>query len=600
MKFQTFANSLSCLILLAAVALAQVPPPPSPSPTADSKTPTGKRGAITGRVVGEDGQPLEGATVLVTTMGGNRDTNRSGATDEEGNFKLQNLPAAAYIVMASVPGYVSPQGSMLDLMTIHTAQRHRLGDNLTLTLVKGGVITGKVLDASGQPLVGAPVIVSRVRDAEGRPINESILTGRPGQTDDRGVYRLYGLQAGSYVVYTSGAGEQFSLLTGAREVPTYYPTSTRDTAQEVIVAAGGEVRGIDIRHRGEPGHAVSGTVVGAADAGTGQGQIGVELLLAGTNNRAGMAVNMTSNSGFALYGVPDGEYDLTAIQRIINREPRITMDSLVSAPRRVTVRGGDVTGIELRLVALSSIAGRVVIEKLEKTDCSITRRGDLEELLLLPRREDKEMRRGSLAFFSQDVTPNEQGEFMVRELEAGRYRLTTQLPSDHWYIKAMTLPTSAPSRPAPARTAAKPAAPSFAASGLTLKSGEKLSGVTITLAEGAAGLSGRLEGKKPAARMRVFLVPAEKEAADDVLRYYEFVTRDGAFSFTNLAPGKYWLHARAVPDDESDEKPAKPVAWEASERAKLRRDTEAEKNEVTLTNCQRVKEFILKFGAAVK
>ncbi len=96
------------------------------------------------------------------------------------------------------------------------------------------------------------------------------------------------------------------------------------------------------------------------------------------------------------------------------------------------------------------------------------------------------------------------------------------------------------------------------------------------------------------------VVPAETEAVADVLRYHEVVTRDGSFVLNHLAPGKYWLLARAVPDDESDEKPAKPVAWDASERAKLRREAEAANQAVVLTSCQRMKDFVLNFEAGVK
>ncbi len=476
------------MIGLAVIALAQVPPPPppatsvSPAPN-DSKATTGKRGSITGRVLGEDGQPLEGAIVIATAMNADRAANRSGSTDEEGNFKLQNLPATAYLVTASVPGFVSSQGSMQEAMTTNTAQRYRIGESVTLTMIKGGAVTGKVLDAAGQPLVGAPVMVARVRDAEGRAISETMPNGRPGMSDDRGVYRLYGLCAGSYVVYTNGGGEMFSALTGSREVPTYYPNATRDTAQEVSVSAGLEVQGIDIRHRGDLGHAVSGTITGAIESGSPMQMTIVELLQAGTGNRVGTAnINMASNSGFALYGISDGEYDLTAVQRVVSMGQRVAADSLASAPRRVTVRGGDVTGIELKLVALSSLAGRVVLEKLAKTDCQITRRGDLEETLLILRREDKEVRRGTLSYLVQDATPNDKGEFVVRDLAAGRYHLNPQLPSDHWYFKALNLGAVAPAaKPAPTKTApAKAAAPSLAT--ITLKSGEKLIGVTLTIA----------------------------------------------------------------------------------------------------------------------
>lgn len=420
-------------------------------------------------------------------------------------------------------------------------------------------------------------------------------------SDDRGVYRVYGLQAGSYVVYTSGEGTMFSMMSGSSEVPTYFPNATRDTAQEVSVSPGMEVQGIDIRHRGELGHAVSGTLVGIIENNTPGTKVSiVELFNVATGTRVGISnVSGAAGNGFAMYGIPDGDYEITATQRLVTMGQRVSADSLTATPRRISVRGTDLTGIELKLYALSSIAGRVVLESSTVSDpktCQITRRGDVEEILFLPRREDKESRRSSMIMSTQDSTPNDKGEFIMRELEAGRYRLMPQLPSDHWYVKAMSLGSLAPAKTPTTKTTAKVTTPNLAASGLSLKSGEKLSGLTVTIAEGAAGLSGRIDGKNLPARLRVHLVPAETEAASDVLRYFEVITRDGAFKFGHLAPSKYWLLARAVPDDESDEKPAKPVAWDATERAKLRREAEAAKNEIVLTTCQRVKEFALKFG----
>jgi hypothetical protein len=56
----------------------------------------------------------------------------------------------------------------------------------------------------------------------------------------------------------------------------------------------------------------------------------------------------------------------------------------------------------------------------------------------------------------------------------------------------MTVAGATPVTPA----AVKAPITSLAITGITLKGGEKLSGVIITLAEGAASLSGRLEGEK--------------------------------------------------------------------------------------------------------
>ena len=93
------------------------------------------------------------------------------------------------------------------------------------------------------------------------------------------------------------------------------------------------------------------------------------------------------------------------------------------------------------------------------------------------------------------------------------------------------------------------------------------------------------------------MLPAEPEAKDDVLRFAETLTDDnGAFNFANLAPGKYLLVARTIPDNEPSDKPAKPVAWDALERGKLRKEAEASNSLVELKTCQRVADFSLRWA----
>ena len=73
-------------------------------------------------------------------------------------------------------------------------------ENQEIALKRGAVITGRVTDASGKPLVEQRVELTRL-DERGQPAR-----GAPGfspyanLTDDRGIYRIYGLQAGRYLV----------------------------------------------------------------------------------------------------------------------------------------------------------------------------------------------------------------------------------------------------------------------------------------------------------------------------------------------------------------------------------------------------------------
>ncbi|HEX4949581.1 MAG TPA: carboxypeptidase regulatory-like domain-containing protein, partial [Blastocatellia bacterium] len=553
------------MILLTVMAVAQVPP------SAENKPTTTKRGSITGQVVTDDGQPLIGAGVSVLRTTGERSLQRAAMTDEEGKFKINDLPLGSYHLGYQARGYINPQRDAWK-------QPHYVGEFVTLTLVKGGVITGKALDSAGQPLVGATVNAQRVRDEDGR--TNTAAMGGSALSDDRGVYRIYGLNAGSYVVYVNG-GYGMYYNDSIKEVPSYHPSSTRDTAAEVAVLPGLVVPGIDIRHRGERGHTISGTLAGLLGT---SGFLNVQLLQAGTGAFIEQ-VNVNSQPGgkpgFAFAGLGDGEYELQARRQAFNRQSGEV--GMASDKRKVTVKGGDVTGIELKLSALASIAGTGVLEASEKKDCQITRRGVLDEVRVNYVREEADTFTPGV----YEMSPEENRAFSFADLSPGRYRLITQLPSDHWYVKALTLPptTTTAKTPAPKPTDASRA-------GINLQSGQQLTGLTLTLGEGAAGVSGRViaaPGQALPSRVRVHFVPIE--AADEVLRYYEAVTRDGSFTLQHLAPGKYWLHARAVPEDESDEKPAKPVAWETDARLKLRREAEAANNALTLTPCQRVPDY---------
>ena len=103
-------------------------------------------------------------------------------------------------------------------------------------------------------------------------------------------------------------------------------------------------------------------------------------------------------------------------------------------------------------------------------------------------------------------------------------------------------------------------------------------------------------GPKFSSRLRVHLIPAEVSAADDVLRYAETtVGADGGFGFKHIAPGKYLLHARQVAEKEANGGQARPEAWDPIERAKLRREASAAKNEIELKACLRVKDHVLRW-----
>src|SRR5215813_1730092 len=312
---------------------------------------------ITGRVISDSGQPLAGANVFASRSGGL--TNQRTSTDNEGNFKLQGLDSGLYRIGASLAGYVGPGPQ-----DPNSATYYRTGDSASLTLTKGGVIAGTVTNIAGEPVVNVTIRAYRVRDAEGNKVRTAAFA-QPRITDDRGYYRIYGLQPGTYVVAAGGQGQYFgSVNPFVNDAPTYAPASTQDTAAEIAVRSDQEVT-VDIRYRGEPGHFISGRVSGSVpnSAIGGIGGAGTGVLLTDIDSHA-MISSVTATGEdrvFQINAVPDGEYEISALAA-----GAPNADRAVSLPRRVTVRGADVTGLDLVLALMGSINGRVVIEADEK------------------------------------------------------------------------------------------------------------------------------------------------------------------------------------------------------------------------------------------
>ena len=573
------------LLFLVAVLFSETVMAQSP---ADETQTAPATGAITGRV-SEGGRPVPNATVIVRGSSPFAQP-RLTATDNEGNFQVNDLPAELYIVSASAPGYVTPPRD--DGPMAFT----RIGESLDLSMVKGGVITGSVTSPTGEPAVQIAVRAIMIKDASGQPPrfppNQAFRV-----TDDRGIYRLYGLQPGTYLVAAGGRGS-FGVSSGAYDfdVPTYAPSSTRDTASEITVRAGDEMTGVDIRYRGDSGRVVTGVVTGLVEQsqpGPGSPTINMLQISNGVPLGTSSTFQMPGGRGFTFYGVADGDYELTA-QLFLGPG-----ESLVSESRRISVKGGDVTGIELALKPLASIGGKVTFEASTAPECKNKRRPLISETMIAARRSEKGIPKDQLrpmAYFVAQGSPNKSGEFVLRNLRPGPYNLNTRFFAKYWYLNSIT--RDAPSGgPATAKTGPANRQTDLARNQLNLKTGERVFGVTISLAEGAASLRGTIKleaGQTVPARLYVHLVPSEKERLDDVLRVFAArVNADGTFALNNLPPGRYWAVARVAQESETDMSARVRMPDEGELRTQIKRAAEAGKAAVAFQPCQNVTDYQL-------
>jgi len=592
MTDQTYRRRLVLLIAIFCAATTASGQQPAPEATpAESR-------AITGRVVSESGQPLAGAGVSAFRPPGS--SGPRTATNSEGYFNLQGLDPGFYRLSASLPGYVI-QIPQLDPTS---TPLYRPGDSASLTLIKGGVITGVVTNIAGEPVVNLSVRALRIRDDQGNKIRSAAFA-QPRMTDDRGYYRIYGLPAGTYIVAAGGPGQYFGFVDPyAKDAPTYAPASTRDTAAEFIVRSEQEVTG-DIRYRGEPGHAISGKVSGALPSAAGGLDAGAGVRLSDIESHTIIASAPATGDdrAFQINGISDGEYEIAAMAS--GGGPNSDLN--VSGPRRVIVRGADVTGLNLVLAPLGSITGRIVFETDQKLNCGRRRESAMRETMILVRRERIEekgatQRSGAkgdevidsfLFPTSSERVPNEKGEINLRNLMPGTYRFEVRLPGAGWYTRELTLDQSDQKG-----GVNRAAVPNIARNGIAVKSGDKAPAVTITITEGGAGFRGRVvtgEGQNLPPALKIYLVPVEREHAENVLRFFEGgIAAEGTFAIGNIAPGRYWIIVQT--GEAIDANTMKSIKSDSALRAKVLRDAEALKKEISFKPCERTVDYELPFS----
>lgn len=115
---------------------------------------------IKGHVLGEGGRAMRNVDVQLYSSARNAGPARVVATDGKGRFVAPELQPGAYSVIVRAPGYVTGAGDT-------KVTRAVTGDDVTLRLVKGGVVTGHVRTVTDEPVVNARVAAIRVRDADG-------------------------------------------------------------------------------------------------------------------------------------------------------------------------------------------------------------------------------------------------------------------------------------------------------------------------------------------------------------------------------------------------------------------------------------------------
>jgi protocatechuate 3,4-dioxygenase beta subunit len=175
--------------------------------------PTGS-GVIAGTVLTDDNppQPARRSRVMLNEVS-SVIPGRTTTTDDAGKFAFRDLPAGRYNLQAAKPGYLRVNHGATRPGRAGTPIAIRATDtrnDVVFRLPRGGVITGTVRDQSGQPAPGVAVNVLQYGYSPvsgGRMLSQQTASSSR-TTDDRGVYRVWGLSPGEYVVVVTPGPDQ--------------------------------------------------------------------------------------------------------------------------------------------------------------------------------------------------------------------------------------------------------------------------------------------------------------------------------------------------------------------------------------------------------
>jgi len=462
---------------------------------------------ISGRVTLK-GEPARGVEViLVTEIRWSANAPRA-RTDENGRFLFTNVAAGSYSIFAVAPGYVSPWET-------HSVADGVKVENVDLKIKRGGVIAGRISDSRGRPVIEEAITLKKLD----KPQDYSSTN----RTDDRGVYRIYGLPEGRYLVSVGYASSERITSSRAFYPRVFYPNASRESEAKVIeVSEGSEATDVDITVS-DPKETrdVSGRVV---DADTGQPVEGVSIeVLSGDGLPIDGPGKSESgpNGAFRFFGLLPGKYTLFTESRF---------NGFVGDPVIFDLSESDATGIELKVRrGAASISGIVVIEG--TNDSKVLARLSQVSLyatiiLAAPKMGERvEM---------PTVQVNADGSFRMDGLPAGKARIWRWSRSDDLTIARIE----------------RNGAPT--GERIEIAAGEQVTGVRVVFLHGSLTLRGEMKvvgGTLPAdCRGYVTALRTDQNA-----KYSQSAWSDarGQFVIENLASGEYEITVSArCPDPE--------------------------------------------------
>jgi hypothetical protein len=540
--------------LVAQALIAQVGVPAAPPETA--KKPPGNC-TVRGRVVSAtDGAPLRSARVGLIEVGERSHPQMYAATtSDDGTFEIKQIQAGRYNFFAAHIGYLEQRyqakgterndGAMMSLLPGQEVS------DVMFRLVRAGVITGKVVDDSGEPMAGVNVSVLRtpteaeLEDAGTHANRLEMRSVSIARTDDRGEYRLFGLKPGEYYIKaTDTGGERFipgtmetgHLMTlarglGSRFAPIYYPGVLQlDQAQTVALQAGEEMQA-DFAMRQITHVEVAGRVIGPDGAPASRAY--VSLQQRGVSDwTSGLGAGTDSKGEFSIKGVPQGSYFITA--------GVFEAGKTQQTRQRLDVGESNIDSLRFYLGAGASIHGRVVTTSGAPLSTAHI------EVVLIPANDESSTESG----FTE---VKKDGSFELEGIADGGYSANAFGMEPGWFVKSIHLGNE-----------------DVLQKGAQVENGAVGGSLDIVVSAEGAQIEGTVtdsDKNQPLMGAQVKIVPDPMTDYNEIRMNSTSTDQNGHYVLSNVPPGKYKVSAKlASPAPGSAPIKSDPVAVSVAER----------------------------------
>jgi uncharacterized protein (DUF2141 family) len=470
---------IMALLLSGAGAMAIAAQQPGVRDRVGAPSPTGT-GVIMGTIVSDDSSTRPVRRAAVTLAGSAFPAPHVAITDDDGRFTFDRLPSGSFTITADKPAYVrlyygGKRPGRGPGVPIALADGQQV--SLAMKMLHGAAITGTVLDASGRPAVEATImVIARPAIAAAR-----VMSPPPAgnaTTDDRGVFRVFGLAPGDYLVFAlprrSGGdadihavtaedvkwaqGRSTGALPATAPLPpsepavgfarVYFPGTTRISDAAAITLGPGEERTASFALQFVPTARIDGLVTDPTGAPARNAQVGLVpkftgqagdprldvFTLAATAGRVSVA-----DGKFALLGVPPGSYTI-----VVRGGPAGEGGGGRGAPpflgrgnaigqspwwgeTDITVDGHDQSGVSIVMQPSLTVTGKLVFDGTTAPPIPVTR-----ARVTLSSADPARPSAESVAAVNPD------GSFVISNLAPGRYNLRAAITAGGtgWVLKA--------------------------------------------------------------------------------------------------------------------------------------------------------------------